>query len=182
MRPQRVPFAFRDRISEELDQLIDQGILELVQRTHDHVDCACHQMLSRCGFSVLHLWYISNSAGLNPVLLFGVMLLVPACQFEAGRYGVIVTCLIALETMKTHPQPSLPSDCLTTLSIDIQFCNLYDSPYSGTISTRRAKSGFSLETIICIPASRLSFASRVRVSGFLTPWISGAVFNRLRDV
>ncbi|KRY20260.1 hypothetical protein T12_8314 [Trichinella patagoniensis] len=32
-----------DHISEELDQLIDQGILELVQRTHDHVDCACNQ-------------------------------------------------------------------------------------------------------------------------------------------
>ncbi|KRY17315.1 hypothetical protein T12_10085 [Trichinella patagoniensis] len=30
-------------------------------------------MLSRCGFSALHLWYISNSTGLNPVLLFGCL-------------------------------------------------------------------------------------------------------------
>ncbi|KRY82830.1 hypothetical protein T4D_11425 [Trichinella pseudospiralis] len=39
--------------------------------------------------------------------------------------------------------------------------NLYDSPYCDTISTRRAKSGFSLETISRIPASRLSFDSQV---------------------
>ncbi|KRX89377.1 hypothetical protein T4E_5335 [Trichinella pseudospiralis] len=40
--------------------------------------------------------------------------------------------------------------------------NLYDSPYCDTISTRRAKSGFSLETISRIPASRLSFDSQVQ--------------------
>ncbi|KRX83105.1 hypothetical protein T06_11632 [Trichinella sp. T6] len=55
-----------------------------------------YTVLSRCGFSVLHLWYISNFAGLNPVLLFGITLLVPACQFEAGRYGAIVIYMTRL--------------------------------------------------------------------------------------
>ncbi|KRX74984.1 hypothetical protein T06_11567, partial [Trichinella sp. T6] len=32
-----------------------------------------YTVLSRCGYSALHLWYISSSAGLNPVLLFGVI-------------------------------------------------------------------------------------------------------------